>query len=211
MQKLAIITGAGSGIGRATAVLFHQHQWEVFLVGRNIDHLQETQKVCGTGTAIHYKTCDISKESEIRSLVTVVERLKFDTLCLVNNAGVYKADSPESDFETWREHFAINFFGAVQLTQALLPLMTHGKNNSIVNVSSTLGLKPIAQASAYSASKAAMNSWTQSLALALGNQGIRVNAVCPGFVDTPIHDFHSQPPHQKSETLKKLGPMQPLG
>ena len=89
--------------------------------------------------------------------------------------------------------------------------MKTGNNNSIVNVSSTLGLKPTADTSAYSASKAAMNNWTQSLALALGSKKIRANCVCPGLVDTPIHSFHSLSIPEKEKTLQKLSPMQPLG
>ena len=95
--------------------------------------------------------------------------------------------------------------------QNIYPLMKPGLGHSIVNVSSTLGLRPIENVSAYCATKAAMISWTETMALELGAQNIRVNCVAPGLVDTPIHPFHSQAPEKKQQSLEKLAPMQPLG
>ena len=95
--------------------------------------------------------------------------------------------------------------------QQIYPLMKPAFSHNIVNVSSTLGLRPTADTSAYSATKAAMVNWTHSLALGLGAQNIRANCVCPGLVDTPIHPFHDQPAERKQITLQKMAHMQPLG
>jgi NAD(P)-dependent dehydrogenase (short-subunit alcohol dehydrogenase family) len=94
----------------------------------------------------------------------------------------------------------------VRLTHALL---THLEKNRgvVINVSSNLGLRPIPRTSAYSASKAAMINWTQSLAIELGPTGVRANCVCPGIIDTPIQAFHGQSAEQKAA----LGNLQPIG
>ncbi|MEQ1878068.1 MAG: SDR family oxidoreductase, partial [Bdellovibrionia bacterium] len=123
---------------------------------------------------------------------------------LVNNAGIFRrlgfADSDERD---WRDQFELNLFAAVRVTKSLLPkLKAHGAG-SIVNISSTAGARAVAGMSAYSATKAALNNWTQTLALELAPD-IRVNAISPGLVDTPLHSFTTK---QKND----LKTAQPLG
>ncbi|MEI7973700.1 MAG: SDR family oxidoreductase [Bdellovibrio sp.] len=138
--------------------------------------------------------------------------MNLQEIVLVNNAGVFESHSLlENDLKIWHRMFDTNLFAAVRLTQLILPFMISLKRGSIVNISSALGLNTIPNTGAYSASKAAMNMWSQSLALEMGKYGIRVNTICPGLVDTPIQDFHFQQGEQKTETLQKLAGLQPMG
>lgn len=111
----------------------------------------------------------------------------------------------------WLRQFEVNLMGPVRIARALFPYFKEHGGGSIVNVASTLGMRPTGPTSAYSASKAAMINWTQSLALEGGPAKIRANCVCPGIVDTPIHSFHSLQNLQKEQTLAQLNPLQPLG
>ncbi len=213
MKKLAIITGAGSGIGRATAILFHKNNWDLLIIGRDPVKLAETKKLCIHGSGqIHVEPCDVGNESQVKTLASKMSLLHPESIALVNNAGIFKNHQVgEGGSELWLNQFQVNLFGAVFMLQQILPLMNIQFPHSIVNVASTLGLRPTAETSAYSASKAAMVNWTQSLALGLGAKNIRVNCVCPGIVDTPIQAFNRQPPDEKSKSLEQLKSLQPLG
>ncbi|MEI7973952.1 MAG: SDR family oxidoreductase [Bdellovibrio sp.] len=208
-EKTVVITGAGTGIGAACARRFALDAWHVVLVGRRRSLLESLAKDLRSAQSIE---CDITNEKQLQKIKTEIEKLPIESLCLINNAGIFRRHAfLENHLGNWKEQFETNLFGAVRLTQLLTPIMIQKKKGSIVNVSSTLALQTAAQVSAYSASKAAMNSWTQCLALELASSGIRVNAVCPGLVDTPIHDFHKLEAAEKTENLKRLGPAQPLG
>jgi NAD(P)-dependent dehydrogenase (short-subunit alcohol dehydrogenase family) len=212
-MKIAIITGAGSGIGRACAQNFSLNGWQTILIGRRKNLLQETAaSIKGTNIL----PCDLSNDADIERAVGEIQQIcktqGAQFVSLVNNAGIFRQEvATESQISVWREQFATNLFGSVQLTHLLLPLMIEMKCGSIVNVSSTRGLRPSADTAAYSASKAAMNNWTQALALGLGQYHIRVNCICPGLVDTRIHSFHTQAEKEKQKTLDKLASLQPLG
>jgi NAD(P)-dependent dehydrogenase (short-subunit alcohol dehydrogenase family) len=210
MKKAALITGASSGIGAATAKLFSENGYFVYLLGRNEDRLNEVALTCQNGASL--LKCDLSNETQLNKYTQhLFERPDTQLEVLVNNAGIFERHSHlEQNMDIWRRQFETNLFGAVALTQRLMPLFLKIKRGSIVNVASTLGKKPTADTSAYSASKAAMISWTKSLALELGPMGIRVNCVCPGMVDTPIHEFHSLPPDAKKQILHRLRDIQPL-
>ncbi len=212
MKKAVLVTGASSGIGAETVLEFSRQGYFVYLLSRNKEAMEELGARCVAGASI--LKCDLTNEAEIQKAVKhVFERPDTDLQILINNAGIFKRQdlSSEQSLEVWREQFENNFFGVVRLTQLLTPYFLKRGSGSIVNVSSTLGLKPTADTSAYSAAKAAMVSWTQSLALALGKAKVRVNVVCPGFVDTPIHQFHFFEAEKKAQTLADLGPLQPLG
>lgn len=212
MKKAVVITGASSGIGAATAVEFSRHNYFVFLLGRDLDRLAKTSEVCGSNNSLALK-CDFKKLETIAlcsDAILAKSDLQLD--CLVNNAGVFHSSSfDQTSIEIWNEQFQVNLLGHVHLTKLLYPQFLKQKRGSIVNVSSTLGVKPSANTSAYSAIKAAMNSWTQTLAIEGGPVGIRANAVCPGIVDTPIHSFFSLPEIDKAKALENLGKLQPLG
>jgi NAD(P)-dependent dehydrogenase (short-subunit alcohol dehydrogenase family) len=209
MKKAAIITGASSGIGAATAIEFSKQGYFVFLAGRNEERLTAVAEKCSAGASL--LKIDFKSPASIEKYAKhLFERPDVDIQVLINNAGIFtRQDFINTDLKTWREQFEVNFFGSVDWTQKVLPLFLKKNSGSIVNVSSTLGLKPTAGTSAYSASKAALINWTQTLALELGPKGIRVNCVCPGIVDTPIHPFHKQT--AITDTLKNLQPLGRIG
>jgi NAD(P)-dependent dehydrogenase (short-subunit alcohol dehydrogenase family) len=208
MKKAVLITGASSGIGAATAKLFSEQGYFVFLLGRNEDRLHEVALECRNGASL--LKADLNNEAQIDKYTQhLFERPDTSLEVLVNNAGIFERhDFLHDGLDVWRRQFDTNFFGSINLTQKLLPLFLVRGHGSIVNVSSTLGMRPVSHTSAYSASKAAMINWTQSLALELGPKKIRVNCVCPGIVDTPIHTFHQSP--EKTEVLDQMRSLQPL-
>jgi NAD(P)-dependent dehydrogenase (short-subunit alcohol dehydrogenase family) len=210
-KKAVLISGASSGIGAATARLFAQQGYFVFLMGRNEERLQAVALECRAGASI-LKT-DITDPAGMKKYLSHLrERPDVDLEVLVNNAGIFEMHAFEDQgLEIWRKQFEVNLFGTVALTQGLLPIFKAKKKGSIVNVSSGLGLRPQAKMSAYSSTKAAMIAMTQALAHEVGADGIRVNCVAPGLVDTPIHSFHSKPAEEREKTLQKMGPLQPLG
>ena len=213
MRKIAVITGAGSGIGAATAEYFSSQSWLVILLGRNLDRLKTVQsKLRHPGWCIEL---DLMQSDSIQTAAQQILKIYSQEetfLSLINNAGIYENKKfMQTDAQHWQSQFQTNLFGPVELTRTILPEMIKAKRGTIVNVSSTLGLRSIVNTSAYSATKSAMNSWTQTLALELGEYQIRVNAVCPGIIDTPIHPFHSLPNEEKKAVFESMAAMQPLG
>lgn len=201
MPSTAVVTGAGSGIGFAIAERYLNEGWSVIAVGRRREPLEKLASL--KPDRVRIETCDLSQASDVSALV---ERLRdvAALAALVNNAGVYERRSlADSDDALWSRMFDFNLMSAVRLTRGLMPLLIAG-GGCVVNVSSTLGLKPVADTGPYSALKAAMVNWTETLAIECGPKGVRANCVCPGLVDTPIHNFDAA-------TRDSLGPMQPLG
>lgn len=211
MKKAALITGASSGIGAATAVEFANNGYFVYLMGRNKERLEQVAMKCRSGASLLSGELTDTKVMEKRLnevLTSKAHRLEV----LVNNAGIFERHNTEEGHDDlWMKQFEVNMMIPVRLVRAFFPYFKAQGGGSIMNVSSTLGIKPALGTSAYSAVKAAMNSWTQSLAIEGGPFKIRANAVCPGIVDTPIHEFHSLPAEQKAKTLESMANMQPLG
>ncbi len=209
-KKAVIVTGAGQGIGKATALLFASKGYFVFLAGRNEEKLIQVAEQCPHGASL--LKIDLTKPASLEKYGKhLSERPDVCIEALINNAGTFERhDFLQAGMQPWRDQFEVHVFGTIQWTQLVLPLFLKQKKGSIVNVSSTLGLKPTADTSAYSAAKAAMISYTQSLALAYGPAGLRCNVVCPGIVDTPIHSFHQLPAEEKKQVLQSLQGLQPL-
>lgn len=202
-MKAAIITGAGSGIGKATALEFSKAGYFVYLLGRNKEKLEETALYCKAGARRY--GLDLASEEQILKVSTdILSHQDTKIEILVNNAGIFERHgATEEGLAPWRRQFETNLFGAISLTQKFIPHFQKQKQGSIVNVSSTLGLRPSTGMSAYSATKAALNSWSQCMALELAPAGIRVNVVAPGLVETPIHGANFD--------RKALAGAQPLG
>lgn len=211
--RYALITGAGSGIGFSTAEVFLKKGWSVIAVGRSESKLQKVKDL--DPQQVLAIACDLTQLNQVKSLVQKLEHHKLisQIRALVNNAGIYqKANFLESSDEVWTEQLNTNLLGSVRLTRELLQVATIQQTSmSIVNISSTLGLRPVPGTAAYSASKAAMVSWTKTLALEVANQNIRVNCICPGIVDTPIHEFHENSALEAKALKQTLQKAQPIG
>lgn len=180
MRKNALITGANSGIGLATARLFKERGYEVTLLGRNREGLAEV----GQALDAPWIVADIARAEDLARAAGQFADGGLDVL--VNNAALARfiplADCGLGDYD---EFFATNIRGPLYLTQLLLPALAM-RQGSVVNVSSVVTRNGLANAALYAATKGAMEAYSKSLAVELAPQGIRVNVVAPGAVDTPI-------------------------
>lgn len=183
--KVAIVTGAGSGIGAATALEFASSGMQVLGVGRREEALRRTAK---QHAMIDYVAADLREPTAPDEVVrTAAERWgRVDVV--VNNAGTYlHAPLLEVSDDAVADLVAIHIIAPTRLTRAALPLLKASRG-SVVNISSTYGHRPIPGASHYGAVKAALEHLTQSWALELAPDGIRVNAVAPGPTESEVFD-----------------------
>ncbi len=185
--KVAVITGAADGIGRATAQLFAAEGAKVVLGDIQEAGLKETLDLIqqAGGEAIGRKT-DVSKEEEVRALIELALKTYGQVDILCNNAGVGGdlAKLEEENPETWKRVFEVNVLGAVYGTKHVAPHMMARRCGAIVNTASVAGIRAGAGGNAYSASKAALINFTMTSACDLGGFNVRVNAVCPGLIET---------------------------
>jgi NAD(P)-dependent dehydrogenase (short-subunit alcohol dehydrogenase family) len=203
--RRVVVTGASSGIGLETARQLHRDGAEVVLVARGREALDKA--AAELGDRAFPVVCDVADEARVDDLATAV-RARWDGLDgVVNNAGLATmATLLETDTEAWDRTFAVNVRSAYLVARALHPLLLKGTAPAVVNVSSTLAEKAIRGMAAYNAAKAALNQLTRSLALEWAPE-IRVNAVMPGVVDTPIHATRGMSPEQ----VQRMGSLHPLG
>ena len=204
-----IVTGASSGIGAEISREFSKQGYFVLLFGRSEKKLKSVQKTCPGKTEI--LNFDLKNLNSVQTTVLKILELTPPLEILINNAGIYhQQDFVLTPDETWTEQFEVNLMGPVRLTRMLWPFFVKNKKGSILNISSTLGLKPTPQTAAYSALKSAMNNWTLTLAQEGGIHNIRANAICPGIIDTPIHSFHGLPENEKNKVINDLSALQLL-
>ncbi len=232
-ERVTLVTGGGSGIGRAIALRFAEEGAHVIVAGRTPAKLQDTVAALGSGRT---KRCaiqtDVSSSASVRAMFAEIDR-EFGRLdVLVNNAGIgiddfeqfnrtveargreFASGEPmrtrwnltqEMPDDVWHRMIAVHLDGTFFCTREALRLMTRTNSGVIINVSSTAGLTGQEGAPHYSAAKAGMLGFTRAVAREVASQNIRINAVCPGFVDTPMSEGYA--PAFKRATMARI----PLG
>jgi NAD(P)-dependent dehydrogenase (short-subunit alcohol dehydrogenase family) len=186
--KVALVSGAGSGIGRAVAIRLAEEGARVVVTSRSEGHVRETCELVG-GESLGL-VLDLRERASIEAAVATVAQAYGAIDVLVCVAGVDQPSEPpvaDTSDDEWNEVFAVNVTGVFQLCRAAVPVFSDG--GSIVTVGSANGIAPRPNAAAYCASKAALLMFTRALALELAPRGIRANCVCPGVVDTPLTDL----------------------
>ena len=211
--RSAIITGGGTGIGEATALLLARNGARVLIAGRREERLKEA---CGKaeeeGLSVEYRVCDVSVESDCAATVEAAlsEHGKIDIL--FNNAGIiFSGPLHEVETERFQQIFDINVKGAFMMCKYAIPHMISAGRGFIVNNSSVIGLKGFAGLSAYSASKGALVQLTRSMALEYADKGLRVNAVCPGGVWTPMFDSYLERAEDAEAAQAFMESLHPMG
>jgi NAD(P)-dependent dehydrogenase (short-subunit alcohol dehydrogenase family) len=183
----AVVTGAAGGIGRAVSRQLIAHGAIVHGLDRNAEALKQLSSECGAELFVSY-VVDLADAAAVeRILKDLLHRLDGRCDILVNNAGVSRLRSLSDTDDTllsWL--FAVNFFAAFRVTRALLPALKLSGRGSVINIASELALVGQADYSAYCATKGAMLAWSRALSIELAGGGIRVNAVCPGPIDTAL-------------------------
>ncbi len=207
-DKVVLITGAASGIGRATAVRLGQEGARLFLCDVQQDALEETGKLAADGGAeVEVRLCDVSDPAAVDATVAAcIERYgRIDVLC--NVAGILQfGHSHEFPVEDWNRILAVNLTGTFLVCRAALPHLVESRGN-IVNIGSTAGLKGHPWTAAYSASKGGVHSLTAGLAVEYGKQGVRANAICPGSINTPITKAFHVPEGADPKLIYRIMPL----
>jgi NAD(P)-dependent dehydrogenase (short-subunit alcohol dehydrogenase family) len=195
MSKIAIITGAGSGVGQAIAIALAKQGWQVALIGRRRAALLATAQLAGKNALIF--SCDIGNPATVKKMAAAVLK-KFPTIdVLVNAAGTNapKRSLRELSLKDYRRLLDTNLDGAYYCVQAFLPAMRAQKSGTIVNIISDAAKLASAKAGpAYVMSKFGLAGLTQSINAEERANGIRACAIFPGDIDTPLLDLRPSPP-----------------
>ena len=182
-MSVVLVTGASSGIGAAIAIAFAENGWDVMAAGRDEGRLEE---VADVSERIVTWAGNLASSEDCDELVadTIDEFGEID--CLINNAGIFiRGNAGDTSDDDWRETMTVNLDIPFFLSRAVLPFLLRAEG-SIVNIASDGGLRGGARAVAYCASKGGLVLLTRAMARDHAREGLRVNAICPGVVDTPM-------------------------
>ena len=212
---VAIVTGAASGIGRATAIRLAVEGAAVACLDVAAEGVAETAGALGIlGAKTMAARCDVTKEIEVkRAVARVAHSLgRPDVLCNVAGVGTF-VHTTDMTLDQWNRIIGVNLTGTFLMTREVLPHMIEPNQGNIVNVASTAGLVGSAYSAAYCASKGGVVMMTKALAIEYAGRGVRVNAVAPGGVETPlIADFGLPPggdPKQFERIMSAMGMCKP--
>lgn len=189
-DTLALITGGSSGIGRCVAEAYAAEGARVLICARGLEAAEEAVRSIRSagGDALAFR-CDVTDDESVAQLHAEVRDKVGRVNVLVNSAGVYRISKfLETPLEVYRQAMEVNYLGAVRMIQTLVPDMVDSGYGRIVNIASTAGKYGSMYQAHYNGSKHALVGITRSLALEFAQTGVSINAICPGFVDTPMLD-----------------------
>jgi dehydrogenase/reductase SDR family member 4 len=217
-NKIALVTGASRGIGKAIAQAFAREGANVAICGRKLETLEQAARESGTlcGNGLSGKVlpvvCHLGRASDIQRLVETTVREFGRVDILVNNAATNIAQEPvlQVDEGQFDKMIDINLKSTFRLIQAVAPAMCARGWGSIINIASISGLRPQYQGMLYSMTKAALIMMTKSYAQELGPSGVRVNAIAPGLVRTVLSEYYWKDPARLEQTLARQ-PIRHLG
>lgn len=196
MEKVAVITGSGAGIGRAAAVEFAREGASVVVADVNPAGARETVRLIRqTGGAAHAVETDVASPASVQSLVRETLRVYSRVDALLNNAAIQINKTVEdTTFEEWNREIAVNLGGVFLCSKFFMPHLRATKG-AIVNMSSVNGFFVEPMCAGYCATKAAIIGLTKAMAIDHGKDGIRVNCICPGYIDAGLAEgyFQAQP------------------
>jgi len=212
--KVALVTGAASGIGRATALGFAREGANVLVADVAVDGGEETVRMIkDLGADAAFVKADVSVDAEVAEMVAeAVDR--FGGLDIaVNNAGIEGALAPTADYpeEIWERVIAINLTGVWRSMRYEIPELLKRGGGAIVNVASILGVVGFANAPAYTAAKHGVVGLTKVAAMEYGPQGIRINVVGPGFIETPMVMERGVEAGKHPEVQQQIAELHPIG
>ena len=210
--KVALITGGGSGMGRASSLLFAREGATVAVVDRADEAGEETARLIeadgGTASFIH---ADVADAADVDNMVETTVKAYGRLDILFNNAGVEgpSVNLLEYGEDDWERIIAINLTAVYRAMRAAIPHMIEQGGGVILSTASVAGLVGLARSSAYSAAKAGVIGLTRTVALEYGPRGIRANCICPGFIATPMLDRVLG--DREAEVLHRLAPLRRVG
>ena len=200
--KIAFITGGGTGIGRACAIVFAQEGAGVALAGRRIEPLESVaREVRAAGGRAHVTACDVTASAQVEAALASTEKHFGRLTTIVNNAGaLLVANAEGTSEEDWERIIDANLKSAFLVSRAALPVLRRAGGGSIINMSSSSsGIVSMKQRVAYSSSKAGVIGLTHAMAMDHAEEGIRVNVICPAMVETEmVRDIYASHPNPEA-------------
>ena len=212
MSKIALVTGAMSGIGRATARILARNNYKIILCGRREDRLTELENELSEFTQIHTLSFDVRNKTAVFESINSLP-LAFSKIdVLINNAGnAHGLDSIQNgDLDDWDAMIDINVKGLLYVSKAIIPKMIEQKSGHIINIGSIAGKEVYPNGNVYCASKYAVDALNKSMRIDLNPYGIRVGAIHPGMVETEFSEVRFKGDSDRAaNTYKGLKPLKP--
>ncbi|HGZ4870583.1 TPA: SDR family oxidoreductase [Staphylococcus aureus] len=198
-DKVAVVTGAGSGIGEAIATLLHEEGAKVVLAGRNKEKLQNVANQLSQDSVKVVPT-DVTNKEEVDELIKIAQQT-FGGLDIVINSAGQMLSSKITDYQVdeWDSMIDVNIKGTLYTAQAALPTMLEQSSGHLINIASISGFEVTKSSTIYSATKAAVHTITQGLEKELAKTGVKVTSISPGMVDTAITAAYNPTDRKKFE------------
>lgn len=205
MNKIALITGATSGIGKATAQILAQNNYNIILCGRRQDRLYELEKELSAFTKVHNLSFDVSDKKAVFEAINSLPETFSKIDVLINNAGNAHGLEPiqNGDIDDWEAMIDINLKGLLYVSKAIIPKMIAQKSGHIINIGSTAAKEVYTNGNVYCATKHAVDAINKGMKMDLNPYGIRVGAIHPGLVETEFSQVRFKGDAEKAANVYK--------